>query len=230
MKDRLFVFGTAITAFWFVFTVYLGLSTTGTAVPQKLNEWGDFLAGFAAPMAFLWLVLGFIQQGKELRVSTRALQLQAEELRNSVEQQRQLVEVTRQQVDAAIEDMREQRRKEFDAAQPRFVFQPSGSRTTGGAPTIYQFEMHNEGGSVSEVRVMMEPTPERPPLNDYYAAIGVGKFPRALDFHGLDEAMTVTFLYTDRLGNRGSQRFYASRLGARASVERVRSEEEANEE
>ncbi len=46
---------------------------------EDSNEFGDFLAGFAAPLAFGWLVLGFFQQGEELR-------LQAAELRASVEQ------------------------------------------------------------------------------------------------------------------------------------------------
>ena len=32
-----------------------------------LNEWGDFLAGIFAPVAFLWLVLGYFIQAKELR-------------------------------------------------------------------------------------------------------------------------------------------------------------------
>jgi hypothetical protein len=62
------------------------------------NELGDFLAGCFAPLAFLWLVLGFFQQGDELRNSVAALHLQGEELRNSVEQQKQLVEVTREQL------------------------------------------------------------------------------------------------------------------------------------
>lgn len=57
----------------------------------KLNELGDFLAGTFGPVAFLWLVLGFIQQGRELKLSTDALRLQAEELRASVAQQIQLV-------------------------------------------------------------------------------------------------------------------------------------------
>ncbi|KTB90228.1 hypothetical protein AO073_27160 [Pseudomonas syringae ICMP 11293] len=49
----------------------------------KLNELGDFLAGTFGPVAFLWLVLGFIQQGRELR-------LQSEELMNSVQQQTEM--------------------------------------------------------------------------------------------------------------------------------------------
>lgn len=56
----------------------------------KLNELGDFLAGTFGPIAFLWLVLGFLQQGRELRLSTNALKLQAEELKNSVEQQSEM--------------------------------------------------------------------------------------------------------------------------------------------
>jgi hypothetical protein len=40
-----------------------------------LNEVGDFLAGVSAPLAFGWLVLGFFQQGKELRNQITELRL-----------------------------------------------------------------------------------------------------------------------------------------------------------
>ena len=36
---------------------------------------GDFLGGVSSPLAFLWLVLGFFQQGREIRLSNKALQL-----------------------------------------------------------------------------------------------------------------------------------------------------------
>lgn len=49
-----------------------------------LNEVGDFSAGIFAPLAFLWLVLGYRQQGQELRESSRALRVQSEELMKSV--------------------------------------------------------------------------------------------------------------------------------------------------
>ena len=35
----------------------------------SLNEWGDFLAGAFGPIAFMWLVTGYLQQGKELRAA-----------------------------------------------------------------------------------------------------------------------------------------------------------------
>ncbi|MCF4997351.1 hypothetical protein GIW70_10975 [Pseudomonas syringae] len=68
----------------------------------KLNELGDFLAGALGPIALLWLVLGFFQQGRELKLSTDALQLQAQELKNSVEQQAEMTRI--QTVNLANQD------------------------------------------------------------------------------------------------------------------------------
>ncbi|WJM94664.1 hypothetical protein QEP73_13760 [Pseudomonas defluvii] len=68
---------------------------------MELNELGDFLAGTFGPVAFLWLVLGFLQQGRELKLSTNALSLQAEELKKSVEQQAIMAKTAMQQFDAS---------------------------------------------------------------------------------------------------------------------------------
>ncbi|WP_448761907.1 hypothetical protein [Acinetobacter tandoii] len=57
----------------------------------KLNEKGDFLAGIFSPLAFLWLVYGYLQQGQELKQNTKALNMQAQELRISNESLRQQV-------------------------------------------------------------------------------------------------------------------------------------------
>mgnify|MGYP003365813127 CR=1 FL=1 len=69
-------------------------------IVKSWNELGDFLSGAFSPVAFLWLVLGYIQQQKELQQNTKALELQAEELRNSVEQYRNMVEVAREQLES----------------------------------------------------------------------------------------------------------------------------------
>jgi len=60
-------------------------------IALKLNEIGDLAAGVFGPLAFLWLILGYLQQGKELKASTDALKLQAKELNNSVAQQEMMV-------------------------------------------------------------------------------------------------------------------------------------------
>lgn len=67
----------------------------------ELNELGDFLAGAFGPLAILWLVLGYFQQGEELRQNTEALHMQAQELKSSVEQQKQLVRAAEETVIAA---------------------------------------------------------------------------------------------------------------------------------
>lgn len=95
--------------FWGVLgtVVYLIIITATVAfkfekfLALELNELGDFLAGAFGPIAFLWLVLGFLQQGRELRLSTDALQLQAEELKHSVEQQSIMADAAVRQIDAA---------------------------------------------------------------------------------------------------------------------------------
>ncbi|MEI1709140.1 hypothetical protein V8Q18_06280 [Acinetobacter baumannii] len=70
--------------------------------PMSLNELGDFLAGVFAPIAFLFLYLGYKQnseslkiQSEELRASTKAITLQVAEMKESVEQQKVLSELQR---------------------------------------------------------------------------------------------------------------------------------------
>ena len=90
-KNSLY-WGIGITVVWLTviisFWIFGGLSS-----PDSLNELGDFLAGIFAPVAFLWLVLGYIQQGKQLEQNTKALeqqekalQLQIDEMKESVKQ------------------------------------------------------------------------------------------------------------------------------------------------
>ena len=51
------------------------LLTTG-----QLNELGDFLAGFFTPLAFGWLVYGYLLQSKELRLQREELTLTRKQL------------------------------------------------------------------------------------------------------------------------------------------------------
>lgn len=90
---------------------------------MALNELGDFLAGAFSPLAFLFLYLGYKQQGKELKQNTTALKLQYRELANSVEQQKLLVETT--QADLELTKKKESRQNTLDTieAQPFFHFE-----------------------------------------------------------------------------------------------------------
>ena len=124
MNDFRFKAGLILTCLWLIF---FGAMLFAYPRPSSLNEWGDAFAGFFAPIAFMWLVLGYLQQGEELRNSTKALNLQAEELRSSVEHQGQLVEISRQQVRQELHALQEDQNRRREAARPIFVFRSGGT-------------------------------------------------------------------------------------------------------
>ncbi|WP_425878803.1 hypothetical protein [Acinetobacter sp. TWP2-2-3] len=96
----------AITIGWLIF-IYFKIHNG--VLPKDLNEFGDFIAGAFAPLAFFWLVRGFYQQGKgleqnsealkmqavELQKTSTALNLQIKEMQETVEQQKLLAEYQR---------------------------------------------------------------------------------------------------------------------------------------
>ncbi|MBI2728750.1 MAG: hypothetical protein HYX42_21120 [Polaromonas sp.] len=54
--------GAVISLCWIVAIVYLAVRDPAALAKMSPNEWGDFLAGSFAPLAFLWLVLGYLQK------------------------------------------------------------------------------------------------------------------------------------------------------------------------
>lgn len=147
MTERRFRFGLIVTLGWLATMTILFCWSNTQASQMKPNEWGDFFAGVFAPLAFLWLVLGYLQQGEELRLSTEALRLQAEELKNSVEQQRELVEVTRQQVQGEREALAYERRQREEEARPSFVVVGGGGSFRGDGHCRYAFVLSNTGNA-----------------------------------------------------------------------------------
>jgi hypothetical protein len=139
--------------------LYLGVAgwlvaTSSTPVGSLApNELGDFLAGIFAPLAFFWLVLGFVQQGHELRNSAAALWLQSEELRNSVEQQRELVNVTREQLALDREHSLAAETEARRSAEPILSLVSRGS-LEAGSDRIFRFSLVNSGRTCTSIRVI----------------------------------------------------------------------------
>jgi hypothetical protein len=104
MNKKSLTFGVLITFAWLL-GIYLFSRSNGYTLPTSLNELGDFLAGIFAPIAFFWLILGYIQQGNQLDQNTRALeqqeralQLQIHEMKESVQQQTELARLQAKQL------------------------------------------------------------------------------------------------------------------------------------
>lgn len=93
--------GWVLSFIWLMFVASL-LRTHN--LPSGLNAVGDFVAGMASPLAFLWVVIGYYQsqealtlQAKELSQSSEALVLQVVEMRKTKEVQELQLEEMRQQ-------------------------------------------------------------------------------------------------------------------------------------
>lgn len=133
---------------------------------MPLNEVGDFLAGVFGPLGLLWLVLGYLQQGIELGLNTRALELQASELMNSVNQQRELVDIARKQFEAELEVLRHERQRAEQAIKPRFVPEKIGGSHHSSGRSSFLWPIKNVGTSITNVSFqfsasMQEVEPDR---------------------------------------------------------------------
>ena len=80
-------FGLASTLFW----LWLGFLYVAIVVgwsnflTQPADALGGFLEGAFAPLAFLWLVIGFFLQQRELRSNNDAIRAQYEQMRRTAE-------------------------------------------------------------------------------------------------------------------------------------------------
>lgn len=107
MKQKSILIGIGVTIVWFLSIYIFCVSNEFSFSSKDLNSLGDFLAGIFAPVAFFWLILGYVQQGKQLEQNTQALeqqeqalQLQIEEMRESVKEQRSLALLQKEQLQA----------------------------------------------------------------------------------------------------------------------------------
>lgn len=146
-------FGIGGTVAWLLLGIFYLAPRLDKLAELGLNEMGDFLAGSFAPLAFFWLVLGFFQQGAELRTSNNALWLQGEELRNSVEQQRDLVAATREGIAAETERLNEAREAARMRAQPVLEL-VLGGWGSGGDDREQSLSLLNHGETCTGVSVL----------------------------------------------------------------------------
>ncbi|MCA9233567.1 MAG: hypothetical protein KDA57_23205, partial [Planctomycetales bacterium] len=115
-RSRLIRWGATVTAAWLIFVV--GYVVLGSE-PRELvkpNQFGDFLGGSFAPIAFLWLVIAVLLQSNELALQRQELSLtrasldsQTEQLRLTVEHMAKQTEILMGQADLSLRQSIESR-------------------------------------------------------------------------------------------------------------------------
>jgi hypothetical protein len=205
-RRSLFWKGMAASSIYIIALVTYAIVQIKPMLQMNPDEFATFLSGIFAPLAFLWLVLGFRQQGDELQNSARALWLQGEELRNSVEQQRQLVQVSRDQLAAEVEDRKLAEVMADRNAQP-ILTMPSGGGQYQGERRTLTFHIHSAGPTCSDVRIFLDRVEEvvRYPVLQNGESIGFSKtFERSEDVVPLE----VMIRYVDLRGRGKYQLFH----------------------
>ena len=191
------------------------------------NNLGDFLAGAFSPMAFAWLVLGFIQQGIELRQNSAALTLQAEELRSAATHAGAMVDLQRKEFELRIQELEEGRLK-VDAAraaaakrrerqavedmQPRFSFSPAHRDRQAGKSA--KSDLTNDGPGCTNVKVVMTPIPD---VLELAGPTDFSEFPTKLQhpivfysYDAIPRTHGLTVQYTDIAGTERVRHFIVS--------------------
>lgn len=218
MTDKRYKLGIRITVgYLLVLGIYVFVQR-GPVMAMEPNEFGDFLAGAASPLAFLWLVLGYLQQGDELSQNTAALTLQAKELRDSVEQQKALVDATRLQHEFQLDRVKEQRRLDFLATQPVFDMSINRSKIADQ----FDVALTNTGRACSRLSVIFsEDDPLFESEEDYHSIFPPGSTRRwtlSLDRSYLGKVLSGVIEYIDFHGDVQEHNFnlkvFESRAGA----------------
>jgi hypothetical protein len=87
-RDWRLHFSLGLTIVWLLLglTYISGVVGWTDFVRQNAPSLGSFLEGAFAPLAFLWLVVGFFLQQKQLTENTKTIQMQLAEMRRTAEQ------------------------------------------------------------------------------------------------------------------------------------------------
>ena len=86
-RDWRLSFGLLVTGVWLALGFFYIANVVGWLgfARQSAPDLGGFLEGAFAPLAFLWLVIGFFLQQRELRHNNRAIRMQYEMMRTATQ-------------------------------------------------------------------------------------------------------------------------------------------------
>ncbi|BBU44954.1 hypothetical protein PPTS312_28690 [Pseudomonas putida] len=156
LRQHMVEIGGALTLVYLVGITALTWGRIGTLGDMPLNEVGDFLAGAFGPVAFLWLVLGFLQQGDELRLSTKALEDQAGELKRSVQHQSTMATAALEQMEAQRATLQMQIDERDEALRAIFSIE-SGYASYVSGLVRNTIIVRNNGADATDLVMTFEP-------------------------------------------------------------------------
>ena len=146
MKKIKFNLGWVLTILWFVGIVCYFIFGD-LKKPESFNELGDALAGIVAPIAFLWLILGYRQQSQQLEQNSVAIKQQAKAL----DQQAEALKAQIKETKDSVNQQKEMIKIHMNAVKPRVKLLDNGTaqiHSNDPENPVYKFNMafENVGG------------------------------------------------------------------------------------
>lgn len=211
----LYRWGAALTLLYVLIQVGYAYSEWDQLLKLDPNGYANFLAGIFSPLAFLWLVLGFFQQGIELRNSGKALWLQGEELRASVEQSKELVSVNREQLSHERTLAESNAAAAARASQPILRVVPAGGGSTSGV-RYFEFKLVNSGPRCTDLKFDSTTTKASASGTQWFPLLDTGATrDLRFTFQGNDvEPFQLIVRFTDSVGRDGFARFEFDLVGS----------------
>lgn len=178
-------------------------------VAMDLETLATAISGAISPLALAWLVVGYFQQGIELRLNTQALRLQANELQNSVNEQKALnthqallAKVAQQQLVVELERSRQERELSRRSLSADIVYTDHGGRISS-EESYFTLIFTNLGHVAHKVHIKTDidlPGFEPQSVQLWGNAERQGfRFTMRMD--SIPESFVQTFHYSDGLGD-----------------------------
>lgn len=213
---RLTKIGFGITVSWFVVVAGLMWWKFDDVLKLTPNEWGDLLSGVTAPLALIWLVIGYFLQGEELRLNTAALKAQEKELQRQVAETAILAANSARQAEAA-ERLAQAAKDEHDRAEEmaladvKPVFRSRGKAPVDLDHLSFRPEGHailieNVGATVTKAAARTD----APGINlqmENADVVPKGNAVKLLMWGDLHYPFDFRIVYRDNLGEKRSQAF-----------------------
>lgn len=203
------IIGIAGTAAYVTFIGWLMRGRWDKVLGMDPNNVGDFLGGTFGPLAAFWLILGFFQQGIELRQNAHQLEMQAKELAESARQQRELVAATRDQLALERDALQQERERHRRLKLPIFVVRESRDRPAGHTPRITH-NITNIGATCMNPRIGAKPAGLVQlgiPDEREWERGAYGYVQYFLDAEGNHPEAEIAIHYLDAEGQQGAARF-----------------------
>ena len=169
------VAGFVFTALWSAVALVVYFAVVEPT--DGLSEIGSYVSGAVAPVAFLWFVIGYYQQGQELKENTQALERQQAELEKQASSMAAQVQALREQNDSLNRPYVVIRPRTEDGSWYSLVIENKG-RTSAQDLTLSidrDFYVDNDDAhNLADMYVFTNPIDTLPPNGSITLLLGFG--------------------------------------------------------